>query len=224
MTDPGAPQAALATLRGNGDWRVDPLRFAFLEALARRMDGQPAAVRSVLEERLLAGIEDYAQRVARRQQLAGECAERLLKDAPRLAPQVRRLQASADLAGLRRLADQAAAPAATALGELVNSLRSAAQPEGAEQDELVSARRFRQSWERQRRLEQVDRAVARKPANPGPLNSHALVVQALETMRELSPEYLRHFVAYVETLQGLEPPAARPPAVKKTGKPRGGRR
>jgi hypothetical protein len=44
----------------------------------------------------------------------------------------------------------------------------------------------------------------RKPANAGPLNSHALVLQVLSLMRDLSPEYLRRFVGTVETLQWLE--------------------
>jgi hypothetical protein len=44
----------------------------------------------------------------------------------------------------------------------------------------------------------------RKPANAGPLNSHALVLQTLSLMRDLSPDYLRRFVAGVEALQWLE--------------------
>jgi Protein of unknown function (DUF2894) len=50
----------------------------------------------------------------------------------------------------------------------------------------------------------VEQALARKPAQAGPLNSHVLVLQALELMRELSPDYLRHFLAHVESLQWLE--------------------
>ena len=66
------------------------------------------------------------------------------------------------------------------------------------------ARRFRQAWTRRRSLEQVQRAVARAPANAGPLNSHALVLQSLELMRELSPDYLRRFLVHVEALQWLD--------------------
>jgi hypothetical protein len=50
----------------------------------------------------------------------------------------------------------------------------------------------------------VEEAIARKPANAGPLNSHVLVLQALGMMQTLSPEYLRRFLAHVEALQWLE--------------------
>jgi hypothetical protein len=71
-------------------------------------------------------------------------------------------------------------------------------------DELASVRGFRQAWARGRTLDQVELALVRKPANAGPLNSHALVLQALSLMRDLSPDYLRRFVAGVEALQWLE--------------------
>ena len=76
--------------------------------------------------------------------------------------------------------------------------------ETADGDELPSVRRFRRAWTRVRAQDQVEQAVARRPAQPGPLNSHALVLQSLARMRELSPEYLRRFVEHVETLQWLE--------------------
>ena len=47
-------------------------------------------------------------------------------------------------------------------------------------------------------------AVARGPAQAGPLNSHALVLRSLERLRELSPAYLRRFLGHVQTLQWLE--------------------
>jgi hypothetical protein len=71
-------------------------------------------------------------------------------------------------------------------------------------DELRSARRFRVAWERTRSLDQVEHAVARGPAQAGPLNSHALVLRSLERLRELSPAYLRRFLGHVETLQWLQ--------------------
>lgn len=90
--------------------------------------------------------------------------------------------------------------------------------ETADGDELPSVRRFRRAWTRVRAQEQVEQAVARRPAQAGPLNSHALVLQSLATMRALSPEYLRRFVEHVETLQWLEqvaPPAAAPRTPRK---------
>jgi hypothetical protein len=71
-------------------------------------------------------------------------------------------------------------------------------------EELASVRRFQRAWGSQLALAKFDEALARGPANAGPLNSHALVLRSLATMREISPEYLRRFLLYVETLQWLE--------------------
>jgi hypothetical protein len=71
-------------------------------------------------------------------------------------------------------------------------------------EELASVRRFKRAWGSQLALAKFDEALARGPANAGPLNSHALVLRSLAMMREISPEYLRRFLLYVETLQWLE--------------------
>lgn len=71
-------------------------------------------------------------------------------------------------------------------------------------DELASARRFRRAWDSHQLHDRVEQAVSRRPANAGPLNSHVLVLQSLDLMRELSPAYLRRFLAHVESLQWLD--------------------
>ena len=76
--------------------------------------------------------------------------------------------------------------------------------EAGHPDELFNARAFRQSWERGRALDRFEQAIARTPANAGPLNSHALVLRSLGLMRELSTDYLRRFLVQAETLQWLE--------------------
>jgi hypothetical protein len=112
------------------------------------------------------------------------------------------------------MSDKARLPAAcTPLAQLNQYIRAAraaaderAAPPGEalEPNELVSARRFRQAWETYRTHDEVEQAVARKPVNAGPLNSHVLVLQLLGLMQELSPQYLRRFVTQVESLQWLE--------------------
>jgi hypothetical protein len=96
------------------------------------------------------------------------------------------------------------------LNQYIRSARAATHEKTAllgetlDEHELLSARRFRQTWEACRTHDHVEEAIARKPANAGPLNSHVLVLQALGMMQTLSPEYLRHFLAHVEALQWLE--------------------
>ena len=98
-----------------------------------------------------------------------------------------------------------ARPAPSPLAALAQALR-AHRPDAvatSTDDELASARRFRDAWDAQRALEKLDQALAQRPAQAGPLNSHALVLQSLELMRDLSPQYLRQFVLQVESLQWL---------------------
>ena len=46
--------------------------------------------------------------------------------------------------------------------------------------------------------------MAQTPTDAGPLNSTALAGRAIALMRELSPAYLRAFLAYVDDLAWLE--------------------
>lgn len=76
--------------------------------------------------------------------------------------------------------------------------------DGAPWPELRSAQRFRETWERLGAEEQVLRARERAPQNAGPLNPQRLMIETLAQMGELSPHYLRRFLAHGETLLWLE--------------------
>ena len=184
---PDALQDRLVALRTAGAWRQDPARFHYLEALARRLPGQPEPVRRLLEGKLQAGL--------------GEFAERASPPAAKPTPiQVRPAVERTPLAQLNAY-----------LRESSPAARRAAPGEPHERDELASVRRFRRAWASLRMHEQVEQAAARKPANAGPLNSHALVLQSLALMRELSPDYLERFLRQVESLQWLDRAAAQLP-------------
>ena len=77
--------------------------------------------------------------------------------------------------------------------------------------ELSSVRRFRQAWGQLQAVDRVAQALARKPRNAGPLNSHALVLQTFALLQAASPQYLRRVVDVVETMHWLER-ATDPPA------------
>jgi Protein of unknown function (DUF2894) len=70
--------------------------------------------------------------------------------------------------------------------------------------ELRSTQRFRETWERIGAELQVQRARERAPHNAGPLNPQRLMLDTLARMGELSPHYLRRFLAHTETLLWLE--------------------
>ena len=212
---PASPQDAgsalherIATLRDEGAWQWEPVRFRHLEALAQRMQGQPAAVQRLLEQRLQVALADFDRCIAQRKEAARCEAEALLAGHPAQAGALRRLQAAGDVIAMRRLVAGPQAHAASAalkhLNEHIRAAAPAAPEGGAPVGELASVRRFRSAWARSRGEEQLQQALARKPAQAGPLNSHVLMLQALELMGELSPDYLRHFLLHVESLQWLE--------------------
>lgn len=70
--------------------------------------------------------------------------------------------------------------------------------------DLRSARRFMETWERLEAEQQIQQARQRAPRNAGPLNPQRLMIETLARMGELSPHYLRRFLAHSETLLWLE--------------------
>ena len=171
---------ALAALRARGAERLDPLRFHFIEALARRTAATCGTARALLEGRLARAIDDYA---ARCESLPGAACT------PGPTP-----AAPSPLAGL--------------LAHIAGQNRSAfASPQAAgpaAPDELKALACFRDTWSKLRVDQQFHQALADEPENAGPLNSHFLVLRALRRMRDLSPAYLQHFMAYADALLWLE--------------------
>lgn len=165
----------VAAYRASGAWRADPVRFRFLEALCERMAAQPPAVRDLLEARARAALDDFTRVAVQRQPTAAR-------------PRAIEAGALADLNAHIRARVEQRQPV----------------PGDDAKDELASVRRFRASWESGRTLQRLEQALARSPANAGPLNSHALVVRSLALMGDLSVDYLRRFLASAETLQWLE--------------------
>jgi len=204
VTEPALPvRQRLAATEAAGAPRREPVRWRQAQALAARLDGQPPAVQRVLAARLARLLDaiDAAASVP-------------------TAPATERPGLLALVALNRQLRTQGE-HAAVAAGAPTASDTPSARPE------LKSITRFRGTWARLRAEAQVRAAESRAPANAGPLNPHMLVLNALSQLRHTSPDYLRHFLAQVESLGWLEramsPP--RPPAAKaraaRGAKPRG---
>lgn len=174
-------QHELERLRAAGAAQRDPLRFGFAEGLARRLDGAPDAVRPALEQKLHAALDALQERLQ-------------AAPAPASADEPARVEAQDPLAGLNlhiraatggTTATPAGAPAAALPG-------------------LRNARRFRQAWGRQLANETLEQAIHHGPREAGPLNSHRLVLQTLQLMQALSPDYLQRFLARADALLWLE--------------------
>lgn len=63
---------------------------------------------------------------------------------------------------------------------------------------------FRALWSRVRTESQMRESLAYTADDAGPLNSSALVHRSIALMRDVSPEYLQHFLAYVDGLSWME--------------------
>jgi hypothetical protein len=223
--------AALAALRDRGAHRADPVSFRFIEALARRAEGQPAAVRRLLDAKLGHALDDYLARYPDGQG----------NDAPHRAPQPRPAPAPGPLAELvQALARTPAVPVAaaaprtgtgTGTGSDPRHPASRGQPTTAATPELQALDYFRHTWARLAVHRSLNQSRAKTPKNAGPLNSHRLVLRGLEVMREVSPAYLNRFVTYVDALLVLDgmgaatpaPPPAATPAPEGEKKRKGAR-
>lgn len=193
----------IAAMREAQVERHDPIRFRYLEALARRTAEQQGLARSLLSAKLDQALDEYGQRSDQKENQA----ERLLPnpapptveaepvcDTPRNLPQL--------LAYIRQIARS------TAPDE-----RSADQGAGAKA-ELKSLQYFRQTWSTLSVDLQLNQALAQAPENAGPLNSHHLVLRSLQLMRDTAPDYLKHFLSYADALLWLDQAdtARKPPA------------
>jgi hypothetical protein len=95
-------------------------------------------------------------------------------------------------------------PPHSGLRELVADLAREASPQSAAYPDIPALADFRQLWSTLRADSQLRQSVAHATTDAGPLNSTALANRAIALMRELSPAYLRAFLAYVDDLAWLE--------------------
>ncbi len=193
----GGIDPTIAAWRQRGDHRVDPVRFRFIEALARRAAGHEGAARRLLDEKLRNHVAAYGEALRKSREAGAPMA-------PDTAAPAREPGA---LAGLVALLGQhaSAPPPSTARG-------AAPAPAPAPSGELKTLRYFKSTWSRLSADRRLTQSRAKVPENAGPLNSHHLVHRALTLMHELSPEYLNRFMAHVDGLLWLDDMNARPPA------------
>lgn len=178
----------IAAWRTSGADRIGPVRFRFIEALARRAAAHDGDVRRLLDDKLAVAVAGYAAAVA---------------------------QASA-ADGHSHHDDRDEHPATrSALGELVDHIARAAPLPGSDAPaarvsasptppELKALSYFRSTWAKLNTEQRLSQSLARLPDNAGPLNSHHLVHRSLTLMRDLSPGYLDKFMAYVDALLWLD--------------------
>ena len=220
--------ATLNEWRASGADRVDPVRFRYLDAMARRAAALDGLARQRLDEKLATLMAAYASRMAALDRDAGQStrADGGADGRPADTNGNANASASADtvqtLAGLiDYLADPDAPGGKSGWTRDALGLR-AAYPDVQMLDY------FRGVWAQVSADRQVRQSQERVHKNAGPLNSNQLVHRALTLMRELSPGYLQQFLSYTDALMWMEqihaatapPPKAATPKKASRGKAR----
>lgn len=176
----------LDTWRACGADRLDPICFHTIAALLRQAASHTGETRRLLDARLSELMAAYAARVSRATH-------------------------ASDAAGGAAAVSE---PARSALAELLAHIASQVRADGSvvgdlgrhagAAPELKLLEDFRETWSRFSAEKQLRQSLDQVPTNAGPLNSSSLVHRSLLLMRELSPEYLRQFLSYVDALSWLE--------------------
>jgi len=208
------PATAIAFLRTMGADRLDPVRFHFIEALARRRREHRGATGRRLDGTLRAALATYRDRFDRTRNESGQTIACFTARHPETADELRRLFDAGDFGGVKRFVagfdkqdrHVSLADLTACLARQSSDIDEAAGPVagGEPRAELKALRDYRSTWSRLRAARQVAQAIARAPENAGPLNSHRLVLHSLATMRDIAPDYLSRFVSYAEALLWLD--------------------
>lgn len=199
--------AAIAALRAGPAAGVNPVRLRHMELMSQRLGQQTDAVRRILASRLRRML---AEQVEHATPLPHVVPATQLD--PRLLPKPKPTPVVAPPASPLALLTQRLGPPQPQLQSQQTSAPVSTPVSPPRRTELKSTQRFRETWARVAADRQVEQALARAPDNAGPLNSHLLVLRSLGVMRELSPDYLRRFLAHVEALQWLDQATQKPTA------------
>ena len=199
---------SIASLRGQGADRFDPVGLNYLDTLERRTRVQNPNVKRILEVKLGQALQDFGQRFQQALTDAKRALEPAAQAHPHAAADLQRLLEAGDLKRLRQsLETLKRSERHYSLGDLVLQLEQQTRKHTdptlqaglVPRVELKSVRQFRNTWSKLSAVRQVTRAMDKGPKNAGPINSHMLVLRSLALMRDISPDYLNRFVSYVDT-------------------------
>lgn len=211
--------ARVEALREAGAAACDPVRFAYLEALSRRVAVQPAIIQTPLRQKLATLADELSRSGAP-----------TLSEAQPDSPSP--LAALLQHIGQHEQPENPASDASRAASTVNPKKRpKSASPPGNQAPELKAVTIFRDAWSKLSTEQQLTQTLAQAPENAGPMNSQHLVLRSLELMRDLAPDYLQGFMSYIDTLIWLEhadpsrtpaqrPAPAKPATARKKAAPR----
>ncbi|MCD9088493.1 DUF2894 domain-containing protein [Stenotrophomonas sp. SY1] len=181
-------QSRLDAWRAQGADRIDPVRFSLISALARRAEQHDGLVRQQLDARLSQLVAAYAEAVDQPSSLSVPCE-------PTPSP-------------LKLVLDKL--NAVPLQYPLPLSASGSAAAESSEGDDVVDPApmpvldEFQQLWSRIRIESLLRQCLDSLPEDAGPLHSSVLTYRAMALMQDISPDYLQHFIAYVDVLTWME--------------------
>lgn len=204
MAETADLQAAFDALRASGAAERNPVRFAYLSALARRAAAQSEPIRQLLNARIRAAASELA---------AGPVNP--LTESPPASSASPLADLLAYIAQDAHAHPEATLPAAE--NPSVNRnfgqvSRNSSAHRSAQTPELKSVAYFRDEWSKLSTEQQLTQTLAQAPENAGPMNSQHLVLRSLQVMRDIAPDYLQGFMSYIDTLIWLEHLAPTKPA------------
>jgi hypothetical protein len=211
MADAGGLRAQLDALRASGAADRDPIRFAYLDALARRAATQPEVIRQSLDAKISAAADELASRPAPTPTKITETSP----DSP-LADLLAYISGQAhDQSRATQPANKAPIPQQDFMPGAVSracyverkirqkstNAMAGNHPQGPE---LKAVAIFRNEWSKLSTEQQLTQTLAQAPENAGPMNSQHLVLRSLQVMRDIAPDYLQGFMSYIDTLIWLD--------------------
>ncbi|WP_417222094.1 DUF2894 domain-containing protein [Achromobacter spanius] len=201
-------QAMLDAWREGGADQADPVRFCFLQAMARRAAVLDGPARRLLDEKLAGHLNAYAQLLDAEPEANADAEPEAGADA----------EPDAEPSALAGLLAYLADPGLNTPDGEPDWNRDALGLRDAYPD-VQMLEYFRAVWSRVSADRQVRQSQQQVHKNAGPLNSNQLVHRALSLMRELSPGYLQQFLSYTDALMWMEQiHAATAPAPKDTAR------
>lgn len=189
-------QTRLDGLRASGAAEQDPVRFAYIDALASRAATQPEPIRQPLLIKLNALADQLAALPAvplteiSKESTASPLTDLLAYISQHAHEQPETAQSATENASAKR-------------NSLRNSHTASTSP-SRQTPELKSVAYFRNTWSKLSTEQHLTQTLAQAPENAGPMNSQHLVLRSLQVMRDIAPDYLQGFMSYIDTLIWLD--------------------
>lgn len=189
----------LELMRQAGAHDFDAVGWHYIEVLTAKTQTHSGTTQALLQAKLDKALGDLLARMAAAKSLGQSAAPTALMAPVSTSP--------------------------SPLGQLLQEMAPLSQPtpsapardkSTAWRAENPRVQQFRKTLSKLSVQKQVTQAIAQAPHNAGPINSHMLVLRSLGLMRELSPDYLNRFMAYVDTLLCLEEAGKAKPLTKKS--------